>query len=312
MVSVGLTGGLVIILSQLSREQISIQKKVETEIAIAELYLKINRLLQNKQSCINTVGVGTILTPGLTRTLNSIKNAKGEDVIAKNNPDESTSYSNRLLKIPSLELGDISVSGNTAVLNLNVTFKKMSTAIKGQNQVTKKFPLAVELGPLNQALHCTSHIDASLSYAKSELCVEIGGIFDENNQTCSSAVAGKQCPAGKLMVGFDNDMNLACTAPPRTVPFQAGMNCYLLTTYNNGNYLEAVSGNPWFMIPGNAPVSPSLIWQLELRDTGGYSTDFIYNKKAYCVGEGYVDRFRTISQNLGEYRFNMIFHYCCR
>ena len=312
MASVGLMGGLVLILAQLSQEQISIQKKVETEIAIGELYQKITRLLQDQQSCMSTVGSGTILTPGVTRSLNSIKNKSGEDVIVKNNPGDGTSYSNGLLRISSLEFRDITVNGSMAVFTLHVTFEKMSKAIKGENRVTKKFPLAVELNPGNQALYCTSHIDASLSSAKKELCAEVGGIFDENNQTCSSSIANKRCPEGQFMVGFDNNMNLACTPPGASAPFEVGKNCYLLTTYNNGNYLGVGSGSPWILTPGNNPIGTSTIWQLELQDTGGYSTDFIANHKARCVGDNYTDQFRTTSQTLGEYRFNLIFHYCCR
>ena len=312
MASVGLMGGLALILAQLSREQITIQKKVETEIAIGELYQKITRLLQDQQSCMSTVGVGTALAPGSIQAINSIKNKNGEDVIIKNNPGDGTSYSNRLLRISSLEFRDITVNGSMAVFDLHVTFEKMSKTIKGEKRVTKKFPMAVEINPNNEALYCTSHIDASLSSAKKELCAEIGGIFDENTQTCSSALANKRCPEGKFMVGFDNNMSLACASPGASAPFEAGKNCYLLTTYNNGRHVGSGSGNPWVPIPGSNPVGPNTIWQLELRDTGGRSTDFIANHKASCVGDNYTDRFRTISQVLGEYRFNLILHYCCR
>ena len=312
MATVGLTGGLVLIMAQLSREQISIQKKVETEIAIAELYQKINRMLENKQACINTVGAGTVLAPGSTVPLASIKNQKGENVVVKTNPGDNTSYSNRLLKIPTLELRDITVNGNVALSNLHITFEKMSKIIKGPDKTSKNFPLAVEVNPNNQALYCTSHMDASLSSAKRELCTEMGGLFDNNDQTCNSALANKQCPDGELIAGFDNNMNLVCVPPPSSAPFEAGKNCYLLTTYNNGSSLSSGSGSPWSPVVGNNPIAPTMIWQLELNNTGSNSNDFIDNHKARCIGDGYVDRFRTISQNLGEYRFNLIHHYCCR
>ena len=312
MGTIGLTGGLVMILGQLSREQLSIQKKVETEIVISELHQKIVRSLNDKQSCINTVGVGTILSPGFTRSINSVKNAKGQNIVVKAGSGSGTSYGNGLIRIPTLELIDIAVNGNTAVLNLQITFEKMSRTIKGHNRVTKKFPLAVQISANNQALHCTSHIDASLSTAKRELCEEVGRSFDYDNQTCSLSIANQQCPQGEFMMGFDDDMNLACAPAPGSAPFEAGKNCYLLTTYNNGTYLSGISGSPWFSVVGSSPIPPTLIWQLGLRDNGGYSTNFIAGQKATCIGDGYTDQFRTISQKLNIYRQNLVFHYCCR
>ena len=312
MTSVGLMGGLFLILAQLSRQQLNIQKKSEADIAITELSLKINHLMQKKQSCTNTLGEGIILTAGTTIPLNKIKNDFGQDVFVKAVPGDNTTYSNGLLKVSSLELGDIVIENNMAELNLNVVFEKVGKTTGGYKKVVKKFPLSVELNSNNQVLYCTSHMDATLAATKMELCADMGGAFDDNTGTCSSAVANKKCPSGQYMVGFDDNMNLICTPPPSSAPFQKGFNCYLLTTYNNGSYLGGAGDSPWSFIMGNNPIHSALIWPLQLQDVGGYSASFISDHKASCFGDGYMDRFRTISQDLGIYRLNMVLHYCCR
>ena len=312
LITTGLMGGLTLILNQIALRQIIVQRTAETGMEISEMVQQVVYALRDEKACLNTIAqvTGPIVT-GSTYSLTSI--------MRKNNPAKTlltsgNTYRNDLIRIESIVLTDVETStGSSSIgeMNLKIVFIKNSRMIEGNKRVVKKFPVTVEMAPNGQALYCTSHIDASLASAKKKLCMEIGGIFDDNTLTCSSPLAGKQCPSGEYMVGFDNGMNPVCTAPTRAGSFDEEKNCYLLTTYNNGNYLSGISGNPWRIVSSD-PIENNQIWQLELQDTGGHSRDFIDNQKADCKGDGYTDQFRTISQTPNVYRHNLVFHYCCR
>ena len=313
MVASGLMVGLSLVLAQMSKQQILIQKKSEMAMDIALLTQKTVRVLQDKQACLNTVGEGVALASGNTIPISRIQDGNGRDIIVKSDSSGVPTYGDGTLKVIALDLTDIVVNGEVGDLNLRVTFEKMGKAARVPKRSIKKFPLSVELTPSGQVRYCTSHLDAAVSAAVREVCPDLGGTYDSNIQSCTSALANKKCPTGQYMTGFDEDMNLLCASPPPSNPHFGRPVCYLLTTYNNGSYLGAGGDSPWrLIVAGSNPIHSSLVFHVASQNTGSDSADFIDNVKATCRGDGYSDQFRSIIQSTDTYRLNLILHYCCR
>ena len=249
LVAAGMMGGLTMVLAQLTKQQFAIQRRAESGAEINEMSLKITRILQNEQACLNTIGKGTDLS--LTTPPPDISS-----IHDKNNPPnivftEGQAYRNRLIKVRDISLEDINLpNSETGELNIQVTFVKRNPAVKGKKEDVKKFSITVELDGSGKVVRCTSHQDSSVAAAKKAVCTQWGGIYNPLPGTCSHATASKRCPGPadpnnpqpsdpeqQYLVGFNDDMSLDCSILPSSTPHPVatattpGRNCYLLTTY---------------------------------------------------------------------------------
>ena len=346
LVAAGMMGGLALVLAQISKQQMIIQRKAEAGAEIGELTLNITNLLKNEQACFNTIGANTTLAANTTYTRNSILNEDNNIVFRSSTSSNPTTYRNQLIRIDSIELTDVEIDNTVGNLSLQIDFVKHGKSITGAKQVTKKIPLSVEVDTANsnEVLRCISLENAPVAAAKQDLCIEWGGQYDPGSQTCNSLLANRECPGPdpndptdttpqEFLAGVNNDMTLNCkTLSPFNPP--TNRNCYLLTTYLIHWQLDFGVGNPSLWIPPTpsgitGPTRVSMmgrggnIWRrLPAHPMGppwkrfGLETmsapvrNFLDNSKSTCAS-GYNEFYRKATKE----RINtaeLMYHYCCK
>ena len=328
LVAAGMMSGLALVLSQLSKRQMIIQRKAETGVEIAELSQRITRTLQDGNACLNTVRqIPGPLSVGSTYIVNEIWNENGAFLT------RGGVYRNRLVGIKNsggILLTDITIDVDTNIrvgrLNLQVTFLKNSKAITGQKEVIKKFPLAVELDATDNVLSCLSLRGGALDVAKRDICPQMGGVYDATTGTCTNGLIGERCPGSttatpptqEYLRGIDNNHDLVCALPPPARLHPTGYNCYLLTTYN---FFDPREGTMPFR---NNPANPPVVKRWRMRPktaSSGYIGSFRNNTGLDSFDgmdscePGYDRKFhriRGLSVAGGYEARALIFHYCCR
>ena len=248
------------VLAQIQKQQLTLQKKVQSSTEIETLKHRITRILYSPDACLQTVRAATTplasgspLTPATgSITLSSIKNANGTDLITV--ADSTTgqpTYGNGLIKINSIELEPTGISGTDIVqVRLSVTMEKTSRAITGYKLAVRRYPLRVSLDTSNQPLQCFSDFTDALNTAARELCVEMnGGDQTAYNAgpppTCRPPTANlATCPnSTDLPIGFETASNgtlqFKCATAPNPAPAHpTGFNCFFLAAYR-GNHGQA-------------------------------------------------------------------------
>ena len=235
LTAAGLMGGLAMVLAQLSRQQLVLQKRSQSQSEVEAISRRIGRILNNPQACLNTVSSATFgsgLTTNSTITLASIKNQSNVDVYATNQ-----TYGNGLVKISSLILRDIRFSGSTGVnTELQVTLEKTSRAVTGYKKAVRTYDLVIQINPLMPLPSggTPTACETDLSAAKAAICQELGRNYDGSTGTCDPFTAGKTCAsANDLPVGFDGAGDLVCVTPAAgTLPHPTGFNCFLLALHS--------------------------------------------------------------------------------
>ena len=231
LIAAGMMGGLSLIILQLSKQQISIEKKGETEMELGVLREQIGNILYNDTACIKTIRSGTLIDSSSVVTpigIGSIKNQAGQDVIVPHD-----TYGNGLIKVISISLDNISITNTTAEMDLQITFKKSSRAISGYNRAVKTFPLSVELDTSGRAISCNSDLSSATVTAKKQICKKLGGVYNSTSKKCQSPIAQK-CTSG-LVQRFNAMGKPVCITPQNPPPHPAGKNCFLISLYD-GHY----------------------------------------------------------------------------
>ena len=307
VLAAGMTGSLSLLLAQMSKQQVVTQKKAETGAEIIQTTSRISRMLQGNAACVNTLtgGSGSVtITNGGTIGLTSLRDKNNNSFMST-----GTTYSNGLIELSNIAVKNIALNSTTGKLDVVITLRKANSAIKGPKDVVKTFPLAVEVDSSNNLLRCHSHIEVAIAAAKKNLCMEMGGNYDANTLSCTSAVANKQCPSGEYIVGFEDDMSLKCqqfTGTSGGVRHPPGYNCFLQATYNNTTNLTApyASNNSWFKIM----LTNEAIWKWRVKNSCG--TYFCRHQISDCP-PSHASKYRRISISSGN-RFDLMLHYCCK
>ena len=214
----GLMGGLSLFLAQMAKEQHKTQKRAETGVEITALSNLVVNTLSDGVACKNTVesgGSAPAISPGAAVTVPELR-GKGTPLSASRILLESgKTYGNRLVKISSMRL--VVPAGATIVDDqtggdFEVVFERVSRVYTGQKTVTKSFPVTLELDPSNSFKGCRSTFDSVAMEVKKKICSELGGVWTDATGKCGKLVAGKVCPAGRIMEGFDSGGNVRCVA----------------------------------------------------------------------------------------------------
>ena len=225
----GLVSGLSLILAQMSKQQMQLQKANDSRVEVDALSRRIERILYNPTACLHTIGSGITLTNGGPNIeILNIKNRSGARVFEKNGI-----YGNRLIKMVSLFIKDITVNNSMAKVNFQITLEKTSRALQGNKRVVRDFPLSVELDGSNNALNCYSNLEAAILVASKNICIDLGGAFASG--TCTHPTANLICPdPDKVPIGFDANGQLICSANSvSTGGYSPGYHdCFFLAAYS--------------------------------------------------------------------------------
>ena len=238
IVAAGMAGGLALLLAQLSRQQMVIQKKAETGVEMTQLHRRIIAVLYDGDACLKTLGKGGSLHVG--RRVGKLLNKGGTPVL------EEGAEINRALRVEKMEIQDVVGAGRTKDAQLKVTIKKLGEANKGTGKIVKKFPLTVELDTASRVARCHHTLDSKEHAIKTAMCTEMGGVmvgsptsfcsitnlfekncrdmgarWDATTKKCSLAnlLAPLQpkpttgsCGAGQAMTGVDGDGDAVCVS----------------------------------------------------------------------------------------------------
>ena len=133
----GLMGGLALVLAQLSRQQLVLQKRGQTQSEVEAISRRIGRMLYNPEACLMTVRASNFptmasFTSVQTFSAPAIKNQKGGDVYEVNK-----TYGNGLVKVSSLKFKNLASIGGTVNIKtkLQVTLEK---DLQGGHRLQKK------------------------------------------------------------------------------------------------------------------------------------------------------------------------------
>ena len=202
LAAAGMVGGLAMVLAQLTRNQMVAQKVAETGVEITALHGRVVSILSDGEACRHTLG-GKNISPA--PTIPVFRNRKGTTVLTA-----GAAY-NRLVRLESAKLINISGTGSTREVDAEVTFKRLSKAITGQKSVTRKIPLTLELDAADKIKSC----HAPQNYVmKEQICTEMGGTWNTGAKSCSVP----DCPTGEVLTKVGGDFRCIAdqsgAAPP--------------------------------------------------------------------------------------------------
>ena len=188
LVAGGMMGGLAMVLADLTKKQHVAQKVAETGVEITALQGRVVSLLADGEACKKTLeGTAVNPPPAPAPGITGFKNRKGTPVLAVPSPPF-----NRLVKLNKVELVNIQGSGSTREVDVEITFEKLSKAIKGQKTVKRSVPLTLELDAANTITSCHSPQNYVM---KEQLCSEMGGNWNGSNKKCSVP----DCSTGQVL-----------------------------------------------------------------------------------------------------------------
>ena len=276
--SAGLMGGLALVLAQMHKQQLTLQKKTQTTAEVEALEQRIGRTLYNREACLNTVrttstGAATTITgTGTSVNLGSIRNVGDTAIVEVANTSGTPTYGNGLVRVNSIAFDvDQHSPGSSARITMEVTMEKTARAITGYRLAVQSYSLALELDSSNRPTGCESDLTAALLQAREDVCNELWRRTPAspnppwNGTSCTPSIANQSCASNTFPIGFDNNGNILCVAAQGADPHPPGYNCYLLTAYPGkfgqpqSTSLPANEVTPFEPIiesnPGNPPVS---------------------------------------------------------
>ena len=203
LVTAGMMGGLALLLANLTGKQQAVQRNAETQFEITAMFNRIVRALYDRESCNRTLGIGSIIEDG--RSIDFIRDKDGDVVF--NTTDQ---YGNRLLRIQGMTLENTNIIATRGEVALRVEVLKLNRSITGFNEVSRVFPISVEVtestttSPDNNLVNCNyvgenltqiaddvvtndivPIINNKTNNAKRDFCIMLGGTFDTTGLTCS-------------------------------------------------------------------------------------------------------------------------------
>ena len=237
LAAAGLMGGLSLVVTQLTKQQVANEKKAETGVEIVALSERILRTLYDGDACKKTIQGGTlnipspapptpipalpVITAGTNITIGSIKSRNNRDVIVTGN-----TYGNRLVKISSMTLRVDSqpIVGGQVEAELRVVMSRESRAYTGPRTLLKTFPLMLNLDGSSEIVGCVSNASAVTNTVAEKLCQDLEGpsAWDPTTRSCNIT----PCGAGLYMVGFETIGGKRCGLPIGNSTCPAGQAVY--------------------------------------------------------------------------------------
>ena len=200
--------GLIIVgVMKIFEAQTKSQKDNESGFEITSASQLIDVVLNDNQSCQQTLGIGNTVSNSLS--ISAIKDHEGADVF--NTTDK---YGNNLIKLESIGLQEVifeSTADTTrdGTANLNIVFKKLNKVIRKRDgtekEVTKTFPLIVKVDASNDLINCYSASKNIVATVKKEICQSLGGTHDATTDGCTL-----ECPGGQFLSAVAAGGSMKC------------------------------------------------------------------------------------------------------
>ena len=222
IVAAGMIGGLALVLANIIRQQQTMEKVLDTNFEVNSMFNYITEVLKDKKACLFTLRPNMPVTNG--RSIDYIKN-QGTGIIF----NTTDVYGNGLLKIASMTLQNVRISGGSGEVDLKIIFEKQSRAIKGYNKVSRVVPLSVEVNGSNLLVQCRHAIDEfpeivkgalmdpsialvnnKIAVARERFCVGLGGVYDSSAQSCTFPTPAPPSSPG--------DPDIPFPVPPLVLP----------------------------------------------------------------------------------------------
>lgn len=186
MVGVGLMAGVGLTVAQLAKQSNEAEKRVSQSTSTYQIFNTIQRNLQDKAACKNTLRNINIPLGG-TATIGEIRNRNNQRVISLQDRFNATgskidaNISNAPIQLTTMRLDRLS---NESVLRVELTVNH-----NNQNKTLRKsIPLFVEYNSANQVLGCESdisnNIDDAVEAALNAACKGEGLSFDPITKKC--------------------------------------------------------------------------------------------------------------------------------
>ena len=205
LMAFGVMGGLALVLANMTGQQQTMQKKLQTSFEVNSLFNYITEVLKDQKACALTLGPFLPIING--RNIPYIKN-KGAGVIF----NTTDTYGNGLIKIASMNLRNVRLTMppsspsvpypvGSGEVELKIVFDKQSKAIKGYKKISRSVPLSVRVGGITgngliKCLHADdelpeivreamvarldSLIDGKVATAREAFCVGLGGVYESD------------------------------------------------------------------------------------------------------------------------------------
>ena len=281
----GLLGGLALIMAEIMKQQMMVQKRAETGVEVVAISQRIVRTLYNGDACKFTLSSDTGSLPTVTHMqdipIGAIKNKDNKNIFVPRN-----TYGNRLIKIDTLKVIEPSVnsSGDQAEAKLEVVMLKESGAITGYKKVTKTFDMTLVLDPTSNTV---THCNADAGGMVSAVCLGMGGTYDKNRNPKCLLIANLDCPSGEAVTKFENGVPVCKTVgtPPPTNPSNTN-NCASLT---NADFSRMYNGTvEWYRIPPSESCRQKDIDSRNNTCTTGVNQYEKYGESGCCYTGGNV------------------------
>ena len=180
IVASGAVSGLSLVIANLNKQQLFIQRKVKTHFEISNISNSILSMLFDSRACTYTLG-GSGITVFDGRPVPAIKNQKGSNKFTTNK-----SYGSNTFNIESIALADVILPAGSpqGSANLKVTFKKIGKALKGYQKVVKSYPLSLDLDTALRMTSCHTSHEGVIFSVSSNSCSQVGGIYNATTGKC--------------------------------------------------------------------------------------------------------------------------------
>jgi len=176
MVTAGIMGMISLGIMQMIQNQNKAMINAESKSEEIQLINQIRTTLIKKENCD-----ATFTGEPLNAVVTDVKLENGNNIFTTNNI-----YGNRVIRIDNMNLSANTVPGpdSNGTVKLNVTLTRLKKR-NGIKTITKSIMLQVRTDATNNIAECFSESQNSISTAKEESCLNIGGTYNAALDTCN-------------------------------------------------------------------------------------------------------------------------------
>jgi type II secretory pathway pseudopilin PulG len=184
LIAAGMMGGLALVLTKLSENQMQVQKGATEATEINEITSRLQRYFLDSDACKNSLA-GKTINNNSKINLSELKDRYNKSFIY------STSGKNQIT--PNLLVKKIEANRADNVIKVEVTFEKVSKKGFGGKEIKKSFDLDGAFSG-NTITGCYSQMDNAVKSA----CTSLGGTI--SGTTCTNTVLHQEICATKLEI----------------------------------------------------------------------------------------------------------------
>ncbi len=181
MLVMGLMGMAAMVFVSMQKLQSRSQVTASTQFEVFNLMQDIQLTLLNSKACMQTLA-GLKISADETTSFENIKSSTGENRFSVGIKPQGSRITLSSLGITPTDI-ELGVAGQ-GLVDLRMEIEKNSDQVQGTKNVVHRVPLLIAIDEGNNIIGCFSTFEAAVLKAKEETCLDLGGVYE--NQECKT------------------------------------------------------------------------------------------------------------------------------